>query len=104
MSSRRFLVPAESLKGEVVKLPDDEAMHARKVLRLKRGDAVQLVDGMGNKALANISSINRHEVLCEVLERHEQSNPKLKLVICPGLLKGPAMDPFGRQAHRTHGG
>jgi 16S rRNA (uracil1498-N3)-methyltransferase len=92
MSSRRFLVSPEALLDDVVKLPDDEALHARKVLRLKKGDAVQLIDGKGKKALANIAAINKHEVTCDVLERREQQGPQQKLVICPGLLKGPAMD------------
>ena len=31
-------------------------------------------------------------MVCKVLERKTQEGQKLKLVICPGLLKGPAMD------------
>lgn len=92
MSSRRFLVSPEALQSDEVELGPEEAKHARKVLRLKVGNAVQLIDGAGNKVLANIAYMDKHRLLCKVLERKSQEERQLKLVICPGLLKGPAMD------------
>ncbi len=92
MTLRRFLVSPEALDAEEVALGPDEAKHARKVLRLKVGTAVQLVDGRGNRALANISFMGKNQVLCRVQERKSDDIHMAKLVVCPGLLKGPAMD------------
>ncbi|MBI5524265.1 MAG: 16S rRNA (uracil(1498)-N(3))-methyltransferase [Desulfarculus sp.] len=92
MSLRRFLVPPGALSQEVVELPAPEAAHARQVLRLKAGDEVWLLDGQGLKARAVISRLDKAGVSCRVLETRRPDPPTPRLVLCPGLLKGPAME------------
>jgi len=92
MSPRRFLVPPQALAQEMVELPLKEAAHARRVLRLKEGDAVILMDGQGRSAPARIVQVNKKTVLCR-MEQVRSAEPLFpRLVICPGLLKAPAMD------------
>ncbi len=50
--------------GERLLLPEDEAQHAVKVLRLQSGDAVELVDGVGGFYNAIIT--NPHHKRCEI--------------------------------------
>jgi 16S rRNA (uracil1498-N3)-methyltransferase len=92
MHIRRFLVPPGSLEQDEVDLPPPEAEHARRVLRLKTGDPVVLMDGQGSMAQAVISRISRQKVICQVQKALHPNLPQPRLVICPGLLKGPAMD------------
>ena len=92
MSLRRFLVPPQNLKQELVPLPAGEAAHARKVLRLKPGDEVWLLDGEGNLARAALETLERGAASCRVLERLSPAAPRPRLTICPGLLKAAAMD------------
>jgi 16S rRNA (uracil1498-N3)-methyltransferase len=93
MSLRRFLVEPGSLsKGADINLAPDEAAHAFKVLRLKPGDGVELLDGAGIKAKAEITALGKRSVSCRVLEIETPVRPEPKLVICPGLAKNPAMD------------
>lgn len=47
-------------------LPDDEAHHARSVLRLKPGDALTVFDGKGLSAKATVLDISRREVRVDV--------------------------------------
>lgn len=93
MSQRRFLVEPGSLAiGLEIELAPDEAAHAAKVLRLKTGDGVELLDGAGMKANAEITALDKRSVSCRVLEIEAKDRPAPKLVICPGLAKNPAMD------------
>lgn len=92
MSLRRFLVPPQNLNREVVPLPAAEAAHASKVLRLKPGDEVWLLDGEGNLARAVLETLERGAGSCRVLQRLSPAPPRPRLTVCPGLLKAAAMD------------
>ena len=50
--SRYFYVPGAAQQNE---LPPDEAMHATRVLRLKEGDEIFLMDGEGSFFKAQIT-------------------------------------------------
>ncbi len=66
-------------------LNETESKHAIKVLRLKQGDTVCLVDGVGSFYVAQIS--NEHPKKCEVKiieKRTEENNkPRLHIAIAP---------------------
>jgi len=49
-----FYAPPEEFSGDLIELPRDESHHAGKVLRLKRGDLVIVVDGLGNACRGEI--------------------------------------------------
>lgn len=92
MSRRRFLVDPGALTGELVALPPAEADHARKVLRLAAGAEVELLDGQGVVARAFIEDLQPEGLLCRITQRQRPPLPRPRLVLCPGVLKGPAMD------------
>ncbi len=50
----RFYAPDFPASGEVY-LPDDEAQHLARVLRLQPGDSVAIFDGQGREALARVA-------------------------------------------------
>lgn len=92
MSQRRFLVEPAALRADLVALPPEEAAHAAKVLRLRVGDEVWLLDGEGGRARAEVASLGKAGVSCRVLAREQAAPSRPRLVLCPGLLKAPAMD------------
>lgn len=49
MTTPRFLVPDGLAAGQTLALPPDAEHHARRVLRLRPGDAIVLFDGAGNE-------------------------------------------------------
>ncbi len=57
MEERYFLAPA-ALASNV--LPDDEAQHAFKVLRLTVGDEIVLIDGSGSFHKARLTALSKH--------------------------------------------
>ncbi len=92
MSLRRFLVEPSELIKELAELGREETAHARKVLRLRPGDEVWLLDGAGRRARAVVEELGKTRALCRVLAVEAPPPPRPRLVICPGLLKTPAME------------
>jgi 16S rRNA (uracil1498-N3)-methyltransferase len=90
MSERRFLVSADQLRSELVILEPAEAMHAQRVLRLREGDDLWLLDGLGNQALAVVERLN--PMLCRVRERPVWQAPRPRVVMLLGIVKPLAME------------
>ena len=63
--TRFFYVPDADQQNE---LPSDEAMHAMRVLRLKGGDEIFLMDGVGNFYRAQVTIAATHHCYYEILE------------------------------------
>jgi len=81
--SRYFYVPGAAQQNE---LPPDEAMHATRVLRLKEGDEIFLMDGEGSFFKAQITVAATHHCYYEILEQQPQQpqwEGRLHLVIAP---------------------
>ncbi len=93
MSGRpRFHVP-EAAPGARVELPDHTAHHAREVLRLRSGAAVQIFDGAGHEFEAVLEEVSRSRVLARLsgplLPRPESP---LRIVLALPPLKGDRME------------
>jgi 16S rRNA (uracil1498-N3)-methyltransferase len=82
---RNFLVNSEQLKTDLIILEPEEANHAARVLRLKVGDEVYLLDGKGGQALALIERLS--PMLCRIVARPCWNAPLPRLVILMGLSK-----------------
>ena len=67
--SRYFFVPDAARLNE---LPSEEAMHATRVLRLKEGDEIFLMDGCGSFYKAQITVSATHHCYYEILEQQRQ--------------------------------
>lgn len=62
---RYFYVPNATSSQE---LPEDEAVHAIRVLRLKDGDEIMLMDGVGSFYKAEVTLATSHRCLYNILE------------------------------------
>lgn len=62
-----FFVPGA--EHHEVPLSEEEAGHALRVLRLKQGDRVRLVDGKGVRAEAELHIVGRHAANARIIER-----------------------------------
>ena len=89
MALRCFYCP--DLRSGSVMLPDNEALHATKVLRLAIGDSLTLMDGLGQTATAVIETISRRgsELVCKVDEVVQNPKPRLgiRLYLAPPRAK-----------------
>lgn len=64
--TRRYYVPGLMACGSVVPLPDEEAMHAVRVMRVRAGDPVELFDGLGNQAVGEIIEASKRACICRI--------------------------------------
>ena len=81
--ARYFSVPDAAQQTE---LPADEAMHALRVLRLKSGDEMFLMDGTGNYFRAQVTIAATHHCYYEILEQMPQEpqwQGRVQLAIAP---------------------
>ena len=67
--TRFFYVPDAETQQE---LPSDEASHAVRVLRLKEGDELMLMDGKGCFYRAEVTVASNHHCLYRILEKQPQ--------------------------------
>ena len=80
---RFFYVPEAETANE---LPVDEAMHALRVLRLKMGDEMMLMDGIGNYYRAEVTLAHTQHCMYEIREKLPQQRQwpgHLHLAIAP---------------------
>ena len=70
--ARYFYVPDADRQSE---LPADECAHAIRVLRLKVGDELFLMDGVGNYYRAQVSEVTSHRCGYEIIETLPQQRP-----------------------------
>lgn len=80
---RYFYVPDAANRTE---LPEEEAQHALRVLRLQAGDSIMLIDGQGSFFEARVSLADRHHCCYEIVQSLPQQRPwagHLHLAVAP---------------------
>lgn len=87
----RFLYPGKMETNSEVELSPEESRHAASVLRLKPGDEVELVNGMGTVAKGSIREVKNRRVTVGV-QSTETFEPSFKIHLCFALPKGHAID------------
>ncbi|MEQ1598215.1 MAG: 16S rRNA (uracil(1498)-N(3))-methyltransferase [Methylotenera sp.] len=93
MSNLRFY-SAEILKiGAIVKLSENAATHATRVLRLNIDDKIKLFNGDGFDYSCELLSVKKSAVLAKVLAQHEvQNESPLNITLLQGISSGERMD------------
>jgi 16S rRNA (uracil1498-N3)-methyltransferase len=95
----RLYMPSLDPRGTVVSLPEDEAGHLRRVLRVTAGAAVRIFDGRGLEVEARVASVDRSGVTVElgdpVVAVPEWS---VRVTLAQAALKGDKLDDVIRDA------
>lgn len=74
------------LSGELIHLSEEESKHAIRVLRLSIGDQVEIVDGKGTRALAEVSEDHPKRCVLRINSRSEESTKRnyyLHIAVAP---------------------
>lgn len=83
-----FYAPPSSVRGSHVRLPEEEAHHATRVLRKQPGDEIVVVDGEGNWHRVRLMQVDRQGVSGTIMEtQREVGEPAYRLTVGLGLLK-----------------
>jgi 16S rRNA (uracil1498-N3)-methyltransferase len=84
----RFFVPNLPSSG-LVKLPDEEAQHAVRVMRVANGDACELFDGIGASAEGVFIDVDRRSASVRITTFHERKSVNQNtIVLGVGLPRG----------------
>lgn len=90
---RRFYSESVNEENGLVTLSGDEARHIALVLRMRPGDEVLLIDGMGTEFLSEIVSVSDNEAVLKVIEsRLSSAEPDLKVTLFQCLPKQGKME------------
>lgn len=89
MTTPRFFVPPEWLRGERVVLRGSVYHQVSRVLRLQPGDEVILLDNSGWEAVVRLQDLASEEGRGEVIARRlAAAEPKTKIALYQAVLKG----------------
>jgi 16S rRNA (uracil1498-N3)-methyltransferase len=95
----RFHVPGINSTVERVELPEDEAEHLVRVLRLGVGDQVDAIDGRGGLWRAEIVQVGKKSAIVRPIERGTPARELLmKFSLVVSVLKGDKLDDVVRDA------
>ena len=73
-------------------LRGEEAKHAAQVMRVRRGDAVTVFDGLGRSALAAVGEVSKHEIHLSLSEVREAPPLTPRICLAQAVPKGKTMD------------
>jgi 16S rRNA (uracil1498-N3)-methyltransferase len=88
---RCFVEPA-AWNTDTIELVGEEVHHLRTVLRGKVGQHLDLFDGQGHTAQAELITLDRHTARARVLQTAVEVRPALELVLVQGVPREQKMD------------
>lgn len=94
----RFFLPPEAARGASVELSGDEAHHAARVLRVRRGDAVTVLDGAGGELACVVADVAGSRVRLDVTARRAVPAPGFRLTLLQAVPKGKLFESIVQKA------
>jgi len=95
----RFYAPAAREGLDRLELPEEEATHLSRVLRLKSGDAVLVFNGAGDEFAAIVEEVGKARVTVQLHARlTARAESPVVLTLAQAVLKGDKMDDVVRDA------
>jgi len=91
MSLSRFYLPSPAWQPDTLTLTGDEAAHCARVLRRQVGDAVEVFDGAGRVARAEITTVSKSSVSLRTLSEEYTSPLAPRIHLLPAMIKA---EPF----------
>jgi 16S rRNA (uracil1498-N3)-methyltransferase len=94
----RFYLPPGSTRGDSLRLDGREAHHALRVLRLKRGELVAVLDGVGNEFLCAVENCSRDAVTLSVSLKNFTPPPPCSITLLQAVPKGKIIESIIQKA------
>jgi 16S rRNA (uracil1498-N3)-methyltransferase len=88
----RFYLPPKSCAGNSLRLDAREAHHALKVLRVKYGELVAVLDGVGNEFLCTVENCSRDAVTLSVSLKNFKPPPSCQITLLVAIPKGKIIE------------
>jgi 16S rRNA (uracil1498-N3)-methyltransferase len=84
----RFHLPPDQCRGGELILTDNEAHHALRVLRLRAGDAVIVLDGAGGEYAGHVAGLDKRSVRLSIGSRVTVPPPPCAITLVQAVPKG----------------
>jgi 16S rRNA (uracil1498-N3)-methyltransferase len=94
----RFYLPPERCAGTALRLDGREAHHALHVLRLKHGELVAVLDGIGNEFMCTVQDAARNAVTLSVSLKNFVPAPPCSVTLLVGVPKGKIIESIIQKA------
>ena len=90
---QKFIIPEiDSIQSKAV-IHGQDAKHISKVLRLNKGDTIDITNGKGKDYTAIITCISPGNIEIEIIEEHDSlTESPINITLCQGMLKDKKMD------------
>jgi 16S rRNA (uracil1498-N3)-methyltransferase len=88
----RFYLPPERCAGAALRLDGREAHHALRVLRVKYGELVAVLDGIGNEFLCTVENCSRDAVTLSVSLKNFTPPPPCPITLLVAVPKGKIIE------------
>jgi len=95
----RFFAPEAQASGELITLPEDEAEHLTRVLRLGAGATIRVFNGSGDEFESVVEAAAKNGVQVRLGDPQEPAREaRLQVTLAQAVLKGDKMDDVVRDA------
>lgn len=94
----RFYLPSADSKTGRLTLAGPEAHHALRVLRLRHGDPVTILNGAGGEFLCRVEDFDRDKLHLTIVESKSVSAPPCQITLLQALPKGKIIDSIIQKA------
>ena len=94
----RFYLPPERCAGTALRLDGREAHHALHVLRLKHGELVAVLDGIGNEFMCTVENAARNAVTLSVSLKNFVPAPPCSVTLLVGVPRGKIIESIIQKA------
>ncbi|MBB63502.1 MAG: hypothetical protein CMO81_00380 [Waddliaceae bacterium] len=92
MPDNRFFTHDNLYKDAIISLHDREAHHIARVMRKKIGDKIELINGRGQLAFAELSSIQKYQVDVTVKDIEEKPKSLSKVILAQAIPRAKRLD------------
>lgn len=94
----RFYLPPEHCAGDRLRLDGREAHHALQVLRLKHGELVTVLDGVGNTFVCTVENAARGSVTLAISLKNFAPPPPCRVTLMQAVPKGKIIESIIQKA------
>lgn len=89
----RLFLPPESLSSKEITITDENARYLCNVLRIRPGESLMVLDGLGNRYLCRVLDVHKKGVIVERIERQRYSTESpLQIILAQGIPRGEKME------------
>lgn len=83
MPAERFFIDTPLLEGVQLSLKEQEFHHLARVMRIRRGEKIEIINGKGSLAIAEVTQLDKHQALVlieKIISQHPPENVQIILV------------------------